>query len=359
MATERADRPDILIPKPELYPPRELVITHSLRAIQAATISADNNIYILVGPLPEPKDLPPEIKFKREEIMDNGATAAFIAELEKSPFKFKIIDTEGAKEKQAGKAGVAMDLAIGTYGSGDKMVTGVADVIEGTKSATHGRPNALSIMAIAPVDGITLIPEENGEKINYLQKLFAPGEFDDLISIDRPTKNNLQMVAKVAQIPSGAITVAVMDRPANKTIIESAKQFGANVEIISAGDFVWCLKAIDSDPKSPIIVLGRGGAEEGSIAAVAARAVDATCQLRYISHADKEKDLELENQGIIWNIDEFVSARPEHCMVFAPAITKSTHFGLLPVRRKPSSRIIDTLVVDINGFNIRTDKVAT
>ncbi len=363
MVNERADnRPDILIPKTELYPPRELVVAHSLRAVQAAAISAHNNIFILVGSEPEQSNLLPEEKFRREEIIDNSATRDFITVLRSAPFQFIGIDAEGAKEAQEGKAGIAMDLAIGTYGSGEKMVCFVVDVVEGTTAATHGRPNAWSIMAVAPVCGITPIPEDSGKKINYFQKLFAPAAFEKFISIDRPTTDNLRSITRAAQIRPADITVAIMDpktRPANVTMVQKAQKFGAKVETYSAGDFAWSLKAINSNPEKPIIVMGRGGAEEGSIAAVAARAIGATCQLRYISHANKASDLETLNGGRkIWSANDFVPAQPEHCLVLGSAITKNDHFDMDPTRKKPSDYIVQTLVVDKSGFNIQTDEVA-
>lgn len=363
MATveRREGQLDILIPKIELYPDPELVYAHSLRAIQAAAISAIDNMYVLVGSEPEKADLPKEEKTRREIIMDNAATAAFIAYKEKAPFKFIGIDSEGAKEAQAHKAGVAMDLAIGVHGSGDKQVCEADDVIEGTKKLTHGWEGAWSIVAIAPVDGLMRIPEENGKKINYLQKLFAPKAFKNQISIEKSTISNLQSVARFAEIEPKDITVAIMDpetRPANVSFVENARIFGANIELISSGDFEWCLRAINSEKKKPIIVMGRGGAEEGSIAAVAARAKGATCQLRYVSHADKDIDLERYNNGIIWNVEEFVPSPPEYCVVFAASITGNPAFELKAIRRKPMSYTIDTLVIDKNGFNKQTDEVA-
>lgn len=355
-------RPDILIPRTELYPERESVVAHSLRAVQAAAISAHNNIFVLVGSKPEQSNLLPEEKFRREQIIDNEATKFFILSLESSPFQFIGIDSEGAKEAQEGKAGIAMDLAIGTYGSGEKMVCFVVDVVEGTTAATHGRPNAWSIMAIAPVGGITPIPEDGGKKINYFQKLFAPAAFEKFISIDRPTTDNLRSITRAAQIRPEDITVAIMDpktRPANVTMVEKAQKFGAKVETYSAGDFAWSLKAINSKPEKPIIVMGRGGAEEGSIAAVATRAIGATCQLRYISHADKASDLEtLNGDRKIWTAKDFVPAQPEHCLVLGSAITTNEHFQMQAAKRKAFTHSVQTLVVDKNGFNIQTDEVA-
>ena len=354
--------PDILIPRTELYPERELVVAHSLRAVQAAAISAHSKIFVLVGSEPDQTNLPPEEKFRREEIIDNDATKFFIRSLESAPFLFIGIDAEGAKEAQEGKAGIIMDLAIGTYGSGEKMVCFVVDVVEGTTAATHGRPNAWSIMAVAPVGGITPIPEDEGRKINYFQKLFAPAAFEKSISIDRPTIDNLRSITRAAQIRPSDITVAIMDpetRPANVTITQKAHDFGAKVETFSAGDFAWSLRAINSDPEKPIIVMGRGGAEEGSIAAVAARAIGATCQLRYISHANKASDLEtLGGDRKIWTAKDFVPAQPDDCLVLGSAITKNEHFDIGAVRKRPFAYSVQTLVVDSNGFNIRTDEVA-
>lgn len=176
--------------------------------------------------------------------------------------------------------------------------------------------------------------------------------------IEKSTRENLEAVIKTAQIPPENITVAVMKRNCNATIINQAQKIGAKVELVTAGDLSWCLRAISSDPKNPIIMLGRGGAQEGSIAAVAARALGATGQLRQM---EEEKDIEVEDHGQIWTADEFVPGSPKHSAVVFSAITINDHFNMSAVEVNPrlsDSYLVDTMVINSTGFHKLTKHIS-
>ena len=124
---------------------------------------------------------------------------------------------------------------------------------------------------------------------------------------------------------------------------------------------MWCLEAVSSDnrdPKRPILMMGRGGAEEGSIAAVAAHAVGATGQLRLVYREDETADLEVVKRGQVWNADEFVTGKREHSMVIFSAITKNLPFdmpGVYEDPQHPGLYVVTSMIMDSEGIKFRTD----
>ncbi|MBI1919331.1 fructose-bisphosphatase class II [Candidatus Microgenomates bacterium] len=340
-------RPDI-----ELFPEREIVLPHMLRVIGWTAISAHRLIEEFTGGRPEDGDLSKEEKDRRVIRIDTEADRVFRWGLGRVPFQSHVIAGEGAKEAAADHLGTAMPVTLGMVGTGGQRLDLVHDVVEGTTNAAHNRPNAVSIIGVSTHGGIVRIPTNprTGREANYVCKLFAPKEFRDALSLEIPTRYNLRAMMKHAGIEAGAITVAVMDRKCNATIIREAEEFGAKVERISSGDLLQGLKAMLSEPEHPIIMLGRGGAPEGVITAVAARALDATGQLRVI---EEERDMEAEYTTRIWTPEMSVPGAPEQSSVMFTAITRNDHFNLPAVRPtgQPNHYEVVSLVIDPTGVH--------
>lgn len=105
-------------------------------------------------------------------------------------------------------------------------------------------------------------------------------------------------------------------------------------------------------------MMGRGGAEEGAIAAVAAHAVGATGQLRLVPREDEEADLDTVKRGQLWNADEFVSGKRDHSMVIFSAITKNLHFGIPGVYedpKHPGLYVVNSMIMDSESVKFRTN----
>lgn len=361
MTQERADgdinRPPYIVRnpstlEPQSYPDKEIVEAHLAKATQAAAIAAHIDIMNFTGGRPEETDLEREQRNMRVKTIDTNADFAFKKALDTAPAQFHGIDAEGGKEAQADKLGEAMPLAIGIFGSGDKKTTYVVDVVEGTTAAAHNRPEAISIVGVSTYNGITKIPNlKSGETATYFRKLFAPGAFKDILTLENSARENLEAIIKAADIPAEAITVAVMRRNCNETIIREARELGTKVELVTAGDLAWGLRAIISDPNRPIVMLGRGGAEEGSIAAVAARALGAVGQLRVI---EEPTDVEVVDTTPVWTADEFVPGDRNHSMVIFSAITQNTHFGMNAVNphlNLENHYVVESMIIDSRGFH--------
>ena len=343
----------------ESYPRIDLVASCYSKATQLTAITTHLNIQHLTGGKIEDADLDSEEKVRRIGIIDPDAERTYTQSVSSFPFTSHCLDAEGTKEKYS-EVGEAMPVTLGLLGTGLCRVSSVADYVEGTGFSVHGRPNAISVVGISDYNGITKIPdimntEGEPEEASYFRKLFGPSEFKDDISLLNSPGQNIERIMKIAGIPASSIKVITMARNCNATIIREAQQIGAQVEQIKAGDLAWCLRAILSEPENPILMMGRGGAPEGSIAAVAARALNATGQLRVV--IDNKRDIEMQDDTPVWTADEFVPGAPEHSMTIFSAITANTHFDMRAVQKHAPyshSYYVDTMVIDSKGFRIKT-----
>ncbi len=352
--------------KPESapFPEPGIVRIWISRATANAAISAHQHVQRITNGVPLEVDHPKDRKNKLTEDIDSDAVPAMRVILERAPFQSDCKDSEGGKEASPEKLGKPMPTLIGTFGNGIEKLSFVNDPVENTTAATHGRANAVSIIGLTDYNNITEIPlVEDGDKAHYFAKLFAPSSLNGVVSLEMSTAENLHAAMKELQIPASRIRVAVMDRKANLSIIESIQKVGAEYVPIKSGDLMWCLEAISSDlknPERPILMMGRGGAEEGSIAAIGAHARGAVGQLRVVPREDEEADLDIVKRGQLWNAEEFITGQSEHSMVIFSAITKNLHFDIPSVYEDPQHPglyVVTSAIFDSQGVKFRTDSL--
>jgi fructose-1,6-bisphosphatase II len=137
------------------------------------------------------------------------------------------------------------------------------DPLEGTSLAAHGRPNALAIIALSP-RGTMFDP---GPCV-YMEKMAAAPELADLLDLDRPLGQTVELVAERKGADVRDVMVVVLDRPRHEEGIKAIREAGARVRLISDGDVAGALLAVA--PDRPVDLLwGIGGTPEGVISAAA------------------------------------------------------------------------------------------
>lgn len=340
---------------------RNLVEKHITDALHAAAITASIHIENFTKGKIEKSDLPTDIKKARVKKIDTDADGAFQNILKQSPVEFHGIDAEGGKEAHPDKLGEAMPLSIGVFGKGDVKATFVLDVVEGTTAAAHNRPNAISIAGVSAHKSVKKIPinPKTNNGYNYFRKLFAPPAFKEYLSLEKSAIDNLHEVLKHAEIKSNQMTVVTMNRKSNEDIILAAQKIGTKLILLQAGDLAWCLKALLSNPEQPILMMGRGGAEEGSIAQIAAHALQGTGQLQAMM---EERDIVSIDTTPIWTPTDFIKGDTKHSLVVFSSITKGEHFEMDPVttfsEEKDSGYLVDTMVIDSKGAKRKKHKVS-
>ena len=137
------------------------------------------------------------------------------------------------------------------------------DPLEGTRLAAHGRPNALSLIALSERDTMF-----NPGPIVYMEKMAGREEFADLLDLDRPLGKTVELVAERKGTDVRDVMVVILDRPRHEEGIKAIRDAGARVRLITDGDVAGALLA--ASPDRPVDLLwGIGGTPEGVISAAA------------------------------------------------------------------------------------------
>ena len=158
--------------------------------------------------------------------------------------------------------------------NGESVGTGVdpamdiaVDPLEGTTLTAKGMPSALSVIALAP-RGTMFDP---GPCV-YMSKLAGGPDIADLLDLDRPLHETLNLIAKRKNVDIRDVMVVVLDRPRHEEGIQEIRDAGARVRLITDGDVSAALLAA-SDNTAVDLLWGVGGTPEGVISAAALKCI--------------------------------------------------------------------------------------
>ena len=175
--------------------------------------------------------------------------------------------------------------------NGEKVGMGVGpcldvavDPVEGTSLLAYGRPNAISVVGVAPQGSMF-----NPGPSYYMQKLVVPREARDVVDLDAPVKVNLANVAKAMGKSVQDLVVFVLDKPRHEKLISEIRQSGARIQLHTDGDVAGSLMAVD--PRSEVdIMMGTGGTPEGVLAACAIKGMGGQILARLDPQSYVEKE---------------------------------------------------------------------
>lgn len=169
-------------------------------------------------------------------------------------------------------------------GSGSGPAVDVAvDPVEGTRLLAFGRPNAISVVGLAP-KGSMFDPGPS----YYMQKLVVPQGARDAVDLDAPVADNLKAVASSLGKDVDDLVVFVLDKPRHKQLIADIRAAGARIQLHTDGDVAGSLMAID--PKDMVdVMMGTGGTPEGVLSACAIRALGGRMLARLDPQSDEER----------------------------------------------------------------------
>ena len=137
------------------------------------------------------------------------------------------------------------------------------DPLEGTRLTALGMPNAISVIALA----------ERGTMFDpgpcvYMEKIAGGAEIADLLDLERPLAETIQLYAKRKGTDVRDVMVMILDRPRHAEAIKQVREAGARVRLITDGDVSAALLAVTHS--SPVDLLwGVGGTPEGVLSAAA------------------------------------------------------------------------------------------
>ena len=191
-------------------------------------------------------------------------------------------------------------------GSGHGPQVDVAvDPIDGTRLLSLGRPNALSVVAVAP-RGTMFNPKD----IFYMEKIAVGAAAKGKIDLSAPIAWNIEQVAKAKDLAVEEVTVVILDRDRNTEIVDQIRAAGARIRFITDGDVAGAVMAGLAGTGVDML-LGIGGSPEGVVAAVAMKCLEGDMQCRLWPRDDGDRKLAIE-RGLdvtrVLAIDDLVSS---------------------------------------------------
>jgi fructose-1,6-bisphosphatase II / sedoheptulose-1,7-bisphosphatase len=280
-----------------------------------------------------------------ERQADQAAVDAMRNSLNKVAMKGRVVIGEGERD-------AAPMLYIGEeVGTGEGAEIDIAlDPLEGTTLAAKGKPNALSVLAIAPRGGMLFSPDVYMDKI-----AIGPGFEPGIVSLNASAGENAKALAKAKGVDVSRITACVLDRPRHEDIIESLRSAGARVAMISDGDIAGVINTTDRNTRIDMYV-GQGGAPEGVLAAAALKCIGGQMEARLHFRNDEEKararETGIQDLTRVYTLNELVSSETIFCA------TGVTSGGLLSGVNY-SSGFVETETLVMSSHDGRTSRVRT
>ena len=190
---------------------------------------------------------------------------------------------------------------IGTK-SGEEQVDIAVDPIDGTNSVAAGGTNSIAVLAVAPKGCLLNAPDI------YMDKIACGPKAKGAIKLDDSPSENIKRVAEKLNKNIDEITVAILDRPRHEKIIKEIRKLGARIKKVSDGDIVTAIECCFEESGVDLI-MGRGGAPEGVIAAAALKCLGGDFQGRLHPTDEKQearcKDLH-SDLNKVYEIDDLV-----------------------------------------------------
>jgi fructose-1,6-bisphosphatase II len=218
-----------------------------------------------------------------KEGADQAAVDAMRAVLDSVPMDGVVVIGEGEKDE-------APMLYNGErIGDGSPPQVDIAvDPLEGTRLTALGMPSAIAVIALA----------ERGTMFDpgpcvYMEKVAGGPEIADLLDLDRPLREMLQLIANRKEVDIRDVMVVMLDRDRHREAMREVREAGARVRLIMDGDVSAALLAV-SENSSVDILWGIGGTPEGVISAAAIKCIGGELLGRLWPRSDEERAAAIE-----------------------------------------------------------------
>jgi fructose-1,6-bisphosphatase II len=169
-------------------------------------------------------------------------------------------------------------------GDGTPPLVDIAvDPLEGTRLCAFGMPSAIAVIALAE-RGTMFDPGP----IVYMEKMAAGDQFADVLDLDRPLGETVELIAERKGTDVNDVMAVVLDRPRHAEGIDSIRKAGGRVQLITDGDVSGALNAVSPDRQADFL-WGIGGTPEGVISAAAVKCIGGALVGRLWPRDDEER----------------------------------------------------------------------
>ncbi len=276
----------------------------------------------------------------------NSADQAAVSAMRRA---FDTMDIRGTVVIGEGERDEAPMLFIGeSVGSAKGPEVDIAlDPLECTNSVAYGRPNAMSVIALAHKGHFLHAPD------TYMEKIAVGSKAAKAIDLSRSVEENLEAVAAAKGYDLDDLTVVVLDRPRHEELIRRIRKMGARIHLIPDGDISGAI-ATTMDHTGVDVLVGIGGAPEGVLAAAALRCMGGALQgrlkFRHEEERARARKMGIEDHDRIYTETEL--ARGDMIVFAATGVTDGDL--LRGVRFHANGAETNSLVMRLQTGTIRT-----
>ena len=162
------------------------------------------------------------------------------------------------------------------------------DPLEGTRLTALGMPSALAVIALS----------ERGTMFDpgpcvYMEKIAGGPDVADLLDLDRPLPETLELVAERKGIDIRDVMVVMLDRERHEDAMCQVREAGARVRLIMDGDVSAAMLAV-SENTAVDLLWGIGGTPEGVISAAAIKSIGGQLLGRLWPRNDEERQASVD-----------------------------------------------------------------
>ena len=169
-------------------------------------------------------------------------------------------------------------------GDGTPPLVDIAvDPLEGTRLCALGMPSPNAVIELAE-RGTMFDPGP----IVYMEKMAVGDRFADLLDLDRPLGETVELIAERKGTDPNGVMAVVLDRPRHEQGIDAIRKAGGRVQLITDGDVSGALNAISPD-RTADFLWGIGGTPEGVISAAAVKCIGGALVGRLHPRGDDER----------------------------------------------------------------------
>ena len=192
--------------------------------------------------------------------------------------------------EKVGKGGVEVDIAV--------------DPLEGTNLTAKNMNGAIAVMAVAKKGGLLHAPDM------YMDKIVVGPKAKGAIDINLSPEENMRNVAKALGKDVSELNIVMLERERHQYIVDAARKLGARCQFISDGD-VSPVIATSFGTEGIDMMMGKGGAPEGVIAAAAIKCMGGDMQGRLVPETEEEvrrvHEMGIDDVNKVLTLDDLVS----------------------------------------------------
>jgi fructose-1,6-bisphosphatase II len=189
-----------------------------------------------------------------------------------------------------------------TIGSGTCRLEFAAYPVEGASLVARGLPGAISVLAAVEPGGFPRLPA-----VWYMENIVAGPLARGALDLDDPLSDNLRRVAFARDVRVSDLTVAVLDRPRHKDLIQEIQATGARVLVIEEGEIAGALLTV-LDGTGVDAMVGVSGLQETVIAACAVRCLGGELKAKLWPRNAEERALASDQLEHVYGVDDLAPA---------------------------------------------------